>query len=578
MAEIFMKNIREIIAGELKKLSIDVDDGVLEHPKDLKNGDFSFFVKDKSVDLAALPLEKISHEYIDRAEIAGRFINFYLSQKFFADILKEILAGETTAITDAGSGADSFGKNKNLDGQKIILEYTDPNPFKQFHIGHLMSNSIGESLARLVSWTGATVTRANYQGDVGPHVAKDIWGMMKIGKSPADFASSTLSEKTGFIGDAYVLGSDSYEDSPEAKAEIDAINKKIYEKTDAEINELYDWGRKVSLEHFEELYNKLGTKFDYYFFESQTAQIGLFIVEELLQKGILEKSDGAVVFKGEQYGLHTRVFVNSQSLPTYETKELGLSKMKFDREDFDQSIVITASEQTDYFNVVLKVLGFADHRAANRTKHVTHGMMRFAEGKMSSRKGNVITGESLISDVEKMVQEKVKDRELSDEEKNAVAEQVAVAAIKYSILKQSPGRDIIFDFNKSLSFEGDSGPYLQYTHARACSILRKAAEQNIIAKISAGSNESKTESVGDIEKLLSRFPAVVERAQKELAPQLVATFLINLASAFNSYYAENIIVDAEKSESSYRVALTGAVKNVLENGLWLLGIKAPERM
>lgn len=571
-----MTNIRDIISKELEKLSIDIGSGVLEHPKDIKNGDFSFFVKDKAVDLVALSLEKISHEYIERAEIAGRFINFHLSQKFFADILKQILAGETASLMGAGGEANSFGKNKNLAGQKIILEYTDPNPFKQFHIGHLMSNSIGESLARLVSWTGATVTRANYQGDVGPHVAKAIWGMMmlkKEGKNPKE-GDQKATDEVQFLGAAYVLGSDSYEESPVAKAEIDAINKKIYEKTDAEINALYDWGRKVSLEHFEDLYKKLGTKFDHYFFESQTAPIGLFIVEELLQKGILEKSDGAIVFRGEQYGLHTRVFVNSQGLPTYETKELGLSKMKFDRQDFDQSIVITASEQTDYFNVVLKVLEFADHRAANRTKHVTHGMMRFAEGKMSSRKGNVITGESLISDVEKMVQEKVKDRDLSEEEKNAVAEQVAVAAIKYSILKQSPGRDIIFDFNKSLSFEGDSGPYLQYTHARACSILRKAAEQNI-----APSLDLKNASpAGDIEKLLSRFPAVVERAQKELAPQLVATFLINLASAFNSYYAENVIVDAEKSESPYRVALTGAVKNVLENGLWLLGIKAPERV
>lgn len=565
-----MINIRDIISKELEKLSIDIASGILEHPKDLKNGDFSFFVKDKEVDLAALPLEKISHEYIERAEIAGRFINFHLSQKFFADMLKEILAGEASGISGAG---EPFGKNKTLAGQKIILEYTNTNLFKEMHIGHLMGNTLGESLSRLTEWTGATVTREIYQSDVGLNVAKAIWGMKHLEKKmPTDSAS--LKEKILFVGNAYVAGSLAYEDSPESKTEIDALNKTIYAKSDSEINALYDWGRKVSLDHFEMLYKKLGTKFNLYYFESESAPVGLFIVEELLAKGILEKSDGAIVFKGEQYGLHTRVFVNSQGLPTYEGKELGLAKLKFDHADYDQAIIITANEQADYFKVVLKVLESADHRAANRTKHVTHGMLRFAEGKMSSRKGNVITGESLISDVEALVQEKIKDRELSDDEKNSVAEQVAVAAIKYSILKQSPGRDIIFDFNKSLSFEGDSGPYLQYTHARACSILRKAAEQNISPSL-----DLKTaEPARDMEKLLARFPAVVERAQKELAPQLIATFVINLASAFNSYYAENVIVDAAEPASAYRVALTHAVKNVLENGLWLLGIKAPERM
>lgn len=556
-----MKDIKEIISEELKKIGVDAMSSDLEHPKNLANGDFAFFVKDKEVVLEKLPLEKIAHEYIEKVSIFARFINFTLSKKYFADTLA--LAIET---------GDAFGHNKNLAGKNIIIEYTDPNPFKVFHIGHLMSNSIGESLARLVASSGATVTRANYQGDVGPHVAKAIWGMMKLRKEhPAD--SEPVAAKTAFLGKAYVLGATEYEDNADAKKEIDVINKKIYEKTDAEVNRLYVWGREASLAHFEEIYKKLGTKFNLYFFESETAPVGLFAVEELLGKGILEKSEGAVVFKGEQYGLHTRVFVNSQGLPTYETKELGLSKMKFDRQDFDQSIVITASEQTDYFHVLLKVLEFYDHRVANRTRHVPHGMMRFAEGKMSSRKGNVITGESLMVEVEALVQEKMKDRDLSAEEKAEVAEQVAVGAIKYSILKQSPGKDIIFDFEKSLSFEGDSGPYLQYTHARICSVLAKAGEGKISASLDT------QEEVGDLERLLVRFPSVVERAQKEFAPQLITTYVTNVASAFNSYYAGNKIIDAGNAEvSAYRLALVQAVKTVLQNGLFLLGIKAPERM
>lgn len=574
-----MMEIRKIIAEEFKKLSIEIEAADLERPKKLENGDLSFFVKDKSVNPEKLPLKKINHEYVEKTEVAGRFINFHLSKKFFRDSIERIL-GDGENKEDDGSGGN-FGRNKNLEGEKIIFEYTNPNPFKEFHIGHLMSNTVGESLSRIFSWSGASVTRANYQGDIGPQVAKALWGMLKL-EAEMPKETATLNEKIGFIGGAYVLGSNAYEESWDSKEEIDALNKTIYEKSVPEINRLYDWGRKVSLEHFEEIYNKLGTKFDLYFFESETAAAGLSAVEELVKKGILEKSDGAIIFRGEKYGLHTRVFVNSRGLPTYETKELGLSKMKFARRDFDRSVVITANEQSDYFAVALKVLEFVDHRAANRTRHVSHGMLRFAEGKMSSRKGNVITGESLISDVEKLVQEKTKNREFLTADGKAIAEIVAVGAIKYSILKQSPGRDIIFDFNKSLSFEGDSGPYLQYTHARACSILKKAIEAGIdktnkpAEAINGG--EEERESPTDVERLLVCFPEIVERAQKEYAPQLITTYLTQLASSFNRYYAENTIIDGDKTESTGRVRLVGAVKEVLQNGLYLLGIRAPERM
>jgi|CXWK01.1.fsa_nt_gi arginyl-tRNA synthetase len=561
---------RAVILSELKKLSIHAEASDIDFPKSLSHGDFSYFVRDAGMDLSKLPIANISHPYIEKVVVLGRFINFYLSKQFFADCIEGVIAS-----------GDDFGQNNFFAKKRVIAEYTDPNPFKQFHIGHLMSNSVGETISRLIAAGGADVTRANYQGDVGPHVAKGIWGIQKFlreNQSEQNIFSDSilLSTKTEFLGRAYVVGSNAYEDDVSAKTEIDAINKKIYERSDVEINRLYDWGRKVSLEHFEEIYKKLGTKFDLYFFESESAPVGMFAVEELTKKGILEKSDGAIVFKGEKYGLHTRVFVNSKGLPTYETKELGLSKMKFDRRDWDQSIVVTASEQTDYFSVLLKVLEFYDHRAANRTKHVTHGMLRFAEGKMSSRKGNVITGESLIADVEALVEEKMKDRDIPAAEKAAVVTDVAIAAIKYSVLKQAPGRDIIYDFEKSLSFEGDSGPYLQYTHARACSVLRKAGEQGISAQIKSG---TQNETIGDLERLISRFPDAVLRAQKDFAPQLITTYLTNLAAAFNSYYGNNIILDEKnKTQSAYRVALTEAVKITLANGLNLLGIRAPERM
>ncbi len=556
-----MNNIQQIIKTQISKLGFAPESIVLARPKDIQNADYSFFVRDQNIDPASLPLDTVKHEYIASCTAVGRFINIFLSETFFVETLKEIQTHGT-----------HFGANETLSGKQMIFEYTDPNPFKQFHIGHLMSNAIGETLSRLAAFSGAQVKRANYQGDVGLHVAKAIWGMQELsGEMP--HAKTELADKAAFLGKAYVHGSSAYEDDETAKKEIDALNKIIFEKSDTKIQELYDWGRKVSLDYFEIIYAKLGTRFDYYFFESETARRGLLVIEEFLKKGIFEKSEGAVIFRGEQYGLHTRVFVNSQGLPTYETKEIGLNLEKFDRGNFDESVIITASEQNEYFSVVLKALEFIDSNVVNRTRHIGHGMLRFASGKMSSRKGNVITGESMIVDVEAMVWEKIKDREqLSAEQKREVMEQVAVGAIKYSILKQSPGRDIIFDMEKSLSFEGDSGPYLQYAHARACSILEKAKEAGIIASLDT------PEAPGTLERMLAMFPDVVLRAQNERAPQLVATYLIELAGAFNSYYANNPIVVAGDPVSAYRVALTSALVTVMKNGLFVLGIQAPEKM
>jgi arginyl-tRNA synthetase len=277
------------------------------------------------------------------------------------------------------------------------------------------------------------------------------------------------------------------------------------------------------------------------------------VVEENLDK-VFESSDGAVVFKGaEEEGLHTRVFINSDGLPTYEAKELGLAKIKFDEFPYDQSIVVTGNEIQAYFKVLLKAMSLVFPDLAAKTKHVAHGMLRLPTGKMSSRTGDVITAEFLLA-------EAMKARE-------DVTEPIAVAAIKYSILKQAPGRDIIFDLEKSLSFLGDSGPYLQYTAVRAQAIISKAP--NLMAELAG-------EEPTAAEKLLIRFPDLAAFAAQELAPNYIVTYLLELASAFNAYYAQNRIIGS--GAENYRLALTAAVAQVLKNGLELLGIQTPDKM
>lgn len=564
------QKIENLIRQALKNLDIEAGNFSVEHPEDFKNGDYSTnvaMVAAKSMKMnpkelaekIVEELNKIKNTEIEKIETAGAgFINFYLSREFFSNFIKEIIDSN-----------EDWGKNEILKGKKVIVEYTQPNPFKPFHIGHLMSNAIGESISRIVEFSGAKVVRANYQGDVGPHVAKAIYGMHKSGVPADELASSSVLAQ--YIGECYSKGSDAYDNDVDVKKEIDEINKKVYEKSDEEINKIYDWGRKVTLEAFEEIYKTLGTKFDYYFFESIMAPIGEKIVRENVGK-IFEGSDGAIVFKAEKYNpkLHTRVFINSKGLPTYETKEIGLTITKFEKENPDISIVTTAIEQAEYMKVVEQAIAIMHPEIQSRMKHITHGMMRLATGKMSSRKGNVVTGESLLRDSMDVVLEKIKDREFTDEEKKKLSEIVGVSALKYSILRSSLGSDIVYDFEKSISFEGDSGPYLQYSAIRAKSILAKALGNTSFSDI--------PDEISDLEKVLYRFPEVVSYSYQELEPNHIATYLINLASSFNSFYAQTQIFNTEDKYSHYYVGITKAFLSTMQNGLWLLGISLPERM
>jgi len=559
------EEIKNYILKDLEKLGYPSVDFVVELPKDISNGDFSTniaLILSKQLgknpkEIADALVQAWNSEptpAFSKIETAGPgFINFYLSKEYFEKEIVKPLAQIHSEYTN----------------KKVVAEYTDPNPFKQFHIGHLMSNTIGEAVARLYELGGADVTRVCYQGDIGPHVAKCIWGMLQSKESfPQD--QDLLDDKMRYLGDAYVYGSNQYEDDEKSQAEIKDINIKLFEQSDPELQIYFEKGRAWSIEYFNLVYKKLGTQFDHFYFETQTAPIGKKIVEDNIATGIFEKSEegGAIVYRGEQDGLHTRVFINSQGLPTYEAKELGLAFEKEKLGNFDTSIVVTAHEQTDYFKVLLAVFARINPEIAHKTKHVTHGMMQFADGKMSSRKGNIITADALISQIEEKVKEKIADRKYSEEEQKEIIDVVSIGALKYSILKQTPGKNIIFDFEKSISFEGDSGPYIQYAYTRAQSILAKAGELSESAL--------NLKDTYNIEKLLIRFESVVTRAIADLAPQLVANYLVELAGEFNSWYAQEKILG--DSNEVYKLLITHKVTQVLKTGLNTLGIRVPNKM
>ena len=549
------EKIKKIIGKVIKSLVKEPVDFSVEIPGEKSHGDYSTniaLVLAKKLgktpkDVAEEIKLKINNNLFSKIKVAGPgFINFFINDKYFIDNLRSV--------------DKNYGKGDELKNKKLIIDYTDPNILKEFHIGHLMSNTVGEALSRIFEFQGAKVKRVCYQSDVGMGVAKAVWGKLKM----PEFSWQ----------DAYVFGSKNYEEDENAKKEIIELNKKNFTRSNTEINKLYDEGKKESLKRFGEIYKKLGTKFDYFIFESQVAESGKKIVKKGLKNGIFEKGEnGAIIFKGEKYGLHTRVFINSEGLPTYEAKDLGLAEIKYKKYVYDKSVIVTGNEVNDYFKVMLRAMGEVLPELAKKTKHISHGMLRLPEGKMSSRTGKVITGESLIEKVEELVKEKIKDRELSEKEKNEIVEAVAIGAIKYSVLKQSIGSDIIYDFDKSISFEGDSGPYLQYAYTRANSVLEKAKREGVKASFRKTPKE-----ITRLEKTLSYFPEVIEKSGKEYEPHFLVLYLTELAGIFNNYYAKHKIVDKKDEYSPYRVALTAAFLKTMKNGLWLLGINTLEKM
>lgn len=547
---VIRENIEQAVKDALASQGAGEVSFVVSRPNEMAHGDYATnaalaaakLLKQNPREVAEKLKEKLSIEGIDNIEIAGAgFINFFLS--------KDAIAQEVARATQ-----DGYGVNKINAGKVVLVEYTSPNLFKPLHIGNLVGNVLGESIARLFEASGAKVVRLNYPSDIGLTVAKGVWGLWKNNLDPKDIAQ---------LGKAYVAGNAAYEDGS-AKAEIEEINRALYENSNEQWSALRAQGIETSKHHLNELCRKLGTTFNGEFFESQSGPLGREIVQEQMGK-VFEQSEGAVVF----HGAHTRVFLNSQGLPTYEAKEVGLFKLKSGAyPDFDISITVTGSEQKEFFAVVFEAIKkiFPKETDGKILRQISNGFLKLTTGKMSSRLGNVITGESLIEDLESEAKEKMQERDVANPEE--VATNVAIAAIKYTVLKQGSGKDIVFDPEKSLSLEGDSGPYLQYAHVRAGSLIKKAEGAAV---------EKSSSEVSDLARLLLHYPDALARAAEELEPHHVTTYLTELASAFNSWYAgERVIVDNKVAEE--KLVLIKAVKNILENGLAVLGISAPEEM
>ncbi len=456
--------------------------------------------------------------------------------------------------------------DRNLEDKSIIVEYLDPNPFKEIHIGHAYSGTIGDAIASLFELRGANVHRVTYQGDVGLHVAKALYGiLLKTDNDVTKLSRISNNDKSNFLGSAYVLGSTAYDNDQTANKRIVEINIKVYDRSDKLQNQVYEICKAWSLEYFDDVYKKLGFNlFEKNYMESEVAEEGKQLVLSNIKNGIFQESEGAVIFDGDKFGLHKRVFINSKGLPTYEAKDLGNAAKKWRDFHYYKSVVITGHEQAEYFKVMLKALEQFEPDQAKSTTHIAHGMVKLSSGKMSSRKGNVVKA----LDVLEVVKQSAKlsaDEDADDVKIN----DVSLAAMKYAFLKNRIGSDVAFDINESVAVEGNSGPYLQYAHARARSILAKTGDENVESLELQPAERSLLRKIGE-------FTEVVNNASEQLMPHLICTYLYELAQVFNRFYESNRVIGHERQ--ALRKKLVHCYADVLKKGLQVLNIPAPERI
>ena len=535
-----MDNIRIKITELVKELyGFDFEPEVTMAPENIE-ADYSSNAPlklAKELHRAPMQIAEELKEKLNAEVSAPGFLNFKVTNEYLSEVINDLDAGFLKNIS-----SDAYS------GKTVICEFSDPNPFKVLHVGHLYTSIVGDAISRLFEYAGAKVVRANFGGDVGLHVAKTLYVLLN---RPDDFTILDIAK-------CYVEGTAAYDDDETAHAEITKINKEIYQINANNIHGTkladYYWrGRELSYDYFRDFYASIGLEFDKYYPESTVAGLGLETVKKELAAGVYEMSDGAVVFRGDKFGLHTRVFINKEGVPTYEAKDVGLIFTKWDDYHFDKSVVITGSEQADYMKVVLKSIEQYAPDLVEKTSHLMHGLVKLPGNvKMSSRKGNFLKAVDVIE----MVQDALKEEYDSSDAK------VSMAATKYAFIKYKMGGDIVFDPKESVKMTGNSGPYLLYSAVRAKKILKNSKNKAVASGYVYNAYER------NLIKKIIEYKDILKEAVAEMAPHKVAMYLYELAQEFSRFY-ENCQV-AGSDEEAERMKLV--------HGLNILGIEVPEEM
>ncbi|HLC39937.1 MAG TPA: arginine--tRNA ligase [archaeon] len=549
-------------------LSADVkaDESKLERPPQKEMGDVAFpcfelakVQKRNPVEIAVELKKKIKlpkDSMIQRIEVAGPYLNFYYDyQKFVEKVLPNVMR-----------------KPKIERKEKIMIEFAHPNTHKGFHIGHFRNICIGESLCRILEFAGHKVHRVNYQGDIGPHIAKTLWAFVNIykGKVPKEKEK----RKAEWLGQLYAEAEKRIEDEKVAD-EVAEINKNLYEQDDRKILKVWKETRQWSLDYFAEIYKELGTGFEKYYLESQVEKRGKRISEELVKKGLAKVSEGAIVVDLEKYGLGIFVLLSKDKTPLYPAKDLALVEIQFSDFKVDKCIHVVSTEQNLYFRQLFKTFELMKSPGAGKSYHLAYELVTLKEGKMASRLGNVILYGDLRDKMVGKVLDEMKERKMESKDKESTAKMIAIGAMKYAMLRISPEKLVFFDWEDVLKLEGNTGPYIQYAYTRCSSILKKAGKW----KKTYSANERLKDEEKYLVSMLARFSGIVSEAAASMKPHLICNYLYELTTALNNFYEKCPVLKAKNAEQkNFRLTLVDATKEVLKTGMQLIGMEAPERM
>lgn len=562
------------------KPSLSADDiaRLLEQPPDTKMGDYALpcfrFAKDtkkKPNEVAeALAAALRPSGWLASSQTVGAFLNIFIN--------KEVLA--KTIVPEAMSGRwfKLLSKNKTNNACRVMIEYSQPNTHKEFHVGHGRNVCLGNSLVRLFRYCGYQVIAANYFGDDGTHIARILrYIITRKLEIPAENRGEWLGQIYVKTGEEFAAADD--EAKKKITAEISKVHRDIETKTGSTYK-LWQDTRQWSLDDFHTLYKWLNVEFDVLFYESDLTEEAQSTVSEYLNRGIFVEDQGAIGVDLKPYKLGFCILRKSDGNTLYATKDLALARKKFDEYKIDRSIYVVGDEQNHHFRQVFKVMELMGFKQAKQCYHLSYGMVVLPEGKMSSRDGTSVTFNSLKDLMLDHLGEILKkyEAEWNAEEIAETAHHLCDGAIKYGMVSTDPSKEIVFNLEDWLSFEGNSGPYLMYSYTRTKSILRKAGEQGFSASAERP-GLLKEPSEHDLMRHIYDMNLVVMQACENYKPSTLASHLFYMCKSFNRFYADVSVLKADTAElRSARLALIQAFACALESGLSLLGIVAPERM
>ncbi len=501
-----------------------------------------------------------------RAAAAGPYLNVFFDRPALLEaVCREVLE----------RGSD-YGRSDIAKGQRVVLEFSSPNTNKPQHLGHVRNNVLGMALSNLLEATGHQVVKVNLINDRGIHICQSMLAYQRWGQGQTPETAGRKGDH--FVGDFYVRFAQEAAKDPSLNEEAQALLRR-WEEGDPQVVALWKKMNSWVYRGFEETYRRLGVRFDRVYYESRTYRRGKQIVLDALERGLVERlPDGAVVADLSDEGLETKVLLRRDGTSVYITQDLGTAVARHEELAFDRMLYVVASEQNYHFRVLFSLLRRLGYPWAGGLHHVSYGMVYLPEGKMKSREGKVVDADDLLDEVEALSEEAIREKhpDISPEDLAARKRQIALGAIKFYLLAVNLEKDIYFDPAASVSFEGDTGPYVQYAHTRICGILRKAEGEEIAPPDFDRLGNDHELALG---LLLLRFPQVVANATENLNPARLAGYLLDLARAFAQFYHENPVLGAETPGLvSARLQLCRAVRVVIRNGLALLGIEAPEQM